>query len=175
MSSSVSDPSGRPGADGVSSPAAPDFVLEVRIGARRATVHEALCDLHRLEPLHPFIESIEALPASPALPKARRYRVVDRIPLGPFRLKTVYTAALEPVADDEVHGHAWQSPGITLRTIYTLTPGEGEDGGEADTRLAERCFVSAPWGFGGFVRRQARRAHAELLRGLKALLEGETG
>ena len=145
----------------------PDFVLETEIGAPPDEVHAALCDLHRLSPLHPLIESIDEIDPDPALPGATRYRVVDRIPIGPLRMKTTYVAALEAVSDTEVHGHAWQSPGVRLRTIYAL---EACDRG---ARLVERCHVHAPRWLRRFVVSQARAAHAEMLRGLGAMLEHE--
>ena len=145
---------------------APDFELDVEIGVVAEVVRETLADLDRLSPLHPLIESIEALPARSPYPTARWYRVVDRIPFGPWKLKTVYEAALEVVSDVEVHGHAWQSPGVRLLTVYHLTrAGDG-------TRLRERCSVTAPFGMRRFVVSQARGAHAEMLAGLKRLLEG---
>ena len=128
-------------------------------------MRDFLCDLRGYVPLHPFIESIEALPAMDALPGATVHRVVDRIPLGPFRLKTVYVAALEPRGDSEVRGHAWQSPKVRLHTRYGLAEVEG------GTRVAERCFVDAPRLLRPFVVSQARKAHDETLDGLKALLE----
>ena len=115
----------------------PDFELEVDVDVLRPVLHSFLCDLHRYVPLHPFIESIQDLPSSEDLPDARLYRVVDRVPLGPLKLKTVYVAALEPVSDSEVHGHAWQAPGIRLRTIYSLIERR------RSTRLVERCYVEA--------------------------------
>lgn len=143
----------------------PDFELECVIRVPLASLHAFLCDLHRYVPLHPFIESIQELPPREDLPNARSYRVVDRIPVGPFKLKTVYTAALDPVSDTEVHGHAWQSPGIRLKTVYSL------EEVEAGTRLVERCSVRArPW-LRPFVVGQARKAHAKTHDELKALLE----
>ena len=133
----------------------------------RLVAHAFLCDLRGYVPLHPFIESIHDLPEMDALPGAMVHRVVDRIPLGPFKLKTVYVAALEPRGDDEVRGHAWQSPGVRLHTRYGLADVV------SGTRLVERCFVDAPWWLRPFVVSQARKAHAETLDGLKALLEDE--
>lgn len=133
----------------------------------RSVVHAFLCDLHGYVPLHPFIESIQDLPELDALPGAKVHRVIDRIPVGPFKLKTVYVAALEPRSDDEVRGHAWQSPGVRLHTRYALTDVE------SGTRLVERCFVDAPRWLRRFVVSQARKAHDETLDGLKALLEDE--
>jgi hypothetical protein len=146
-------------------PTSPDFELECEIAVPLPALQAFLCDLHRYVPLHPFIESIEDLPGSLELPNARRYRVVDRIPLGPFKLKTVYTAALDPVSATEVHGYAWQSPGIRLRTIYLLA----EAG--AGTRLVERCAIIANPLLRRFVVGQAHTAHAKTLLEMKALLE----
>lgn len=152
-----------------------DFELTVEIAVPRAVAHAHLCSLESLAPLHPLIVSIQALPPRADLPRARHYRVVDRIPVGPFHLKAVYTAALDPVADDEVHGHAWQSPGVYLHTVYRLEPGAGgaagASGAPATTRLREQVALRAPFGLRGFVTRQARDAHRTTLEKMKALLE----
>ena len=131
----------------------------------RAVLHAFLCDLDNYVPLHPLIESIRALPARPERPRARRYRVVDQIPVGPVRMRTAYTAELEPVSDHEVRGEAWQSPGVHLVTRYQL-----EDRGPA-TRLREQVTLEAPFGLRRFVQRQARSAHRVTLQKMKALLE----
>ena len=130
-------------------------------------MRDFLCDLRGYVPLHPFIESIQDLPEMEALPGAKVHRVIDRIPLGPFKLKTVYVAALEPRGDDEVRGHAWQQASVRLHTRYGLVDHEG------GTRLVERCFVDAPRLLRPFVVSQARKAHDETLDGVKALLEDE--
>ena len=142
------------------------FEHEIEIAVPRATLHAFLCDLDNYVPLHPLIESIRALPARPERPRARRYRVVDQIPVGPFRMRTVYTAALEPISDHEVQGEAWQSPGIHLLTVYQL-----EERGPA-TRLREQVTLRAPFGLRRFVHRQARDSHGVTLEKMKALLEG---
>ena len=148
-------------------PSSVDFVHEIEICVPRARLHDFLCDLQNYLPLHPLIESIQELSPSEAMPHARRYRVVDRIPFGPFRFRSVYTAALESVTEHEVHGHAWQSPGIRLHTIYALE--ESSSG----TRLVERVTIEAPRILRRFVLRQARQSHAETLAKMKALLEGQ--
>lgn len=149
----------------------PDFELDVAIDVAPEVLRAFLVDLHRYVPLHPFIESIQDLPVDASIPEARRYRVVDRIPMGPFKLKTVYVAALEPVSALEVHGHAWQSPGIRLRTVYSI---EAPTRRGEPTRLVERCHVDAGRLMRGYVVRQARSAHRETLDGMKHLLEAET-
>jgi len=142
-----------------------DFMHSIEIQIARPKLHSFLCDLENYVPLHPLIESIDELSPTDELPKARRYRVVDQIPVGPFRLRTVYTAALDPVSESEVHGHAWQWPGIQLLTVYSL--GEIESG----TRIVEHVSVSAPRLMRSFVVRQASQSHLETLGKMKKLLE----
>jgi hypothetical protein len=142
-----------------------DFKLERDIEVSPSALHRFLCDLNNYTPLHPLIESIEELEPSRELPLAKRYRVVDRISFGPFKLRTVYIAALDPVAEDEVHGYAWQFPSIRLHTIYSLTRIA------IGTHLEERVCVEAPWLLRRFVIEQARRAHAETLVKMGILLE----
>jgi hypothetical protein len=141
------------------------FELEIEIAVRRARLHAFLGDLAHFSALHPLIESIRPLPVDPARPRALRYRVVDRLPVGPFRLRTVYTAALEPISDHEIRGEAWQSPGVHLLTRYQL-----EERGDT-TRLRESVSLEAPFGLRRFVHHQARSAHRTTLERIKRLLE----
>ncbi len=147
--------------------AAIDFVHEIDIRVAPTRLHSFLCDLHNYVSLHPLIESIEEISPAEGRPRARRYRVVDRIPLGPFKIRTVYTAALDPVSEHEVHGHAWQSLGIRLHTVYLLK--EVASG----THLVERVSVSAPRILRGFVVSQARKSHQETLAKMKVWLQGD--
>ncbi|MFT5696418.1 MAG: hypothetical protein ACI9QQ_002398 [Myxococcota bacterium] len=143
------------------------FTHEVEIHVELARLYEFLCNLDNYTALHPLIESIEELPRADALPNARRYRVTDRIALGPLRMKAVYTAALDPVSPHEVHGHAWQSPGIRLITVYTLREVAGA------VLLKETVSVRAPWLLRRFVTHQAEASHRETLVKMKALLEAQ--
>lgn len=142
-----------------------DFTHEIEIRVPPSRLHAFLCDLHNYVPLHPLIESIEEIPPPEEILRARGYRVVDRIPFGPFKMRTVYTAALEPVSEYEVRGYAWQSPGIRLDTVYRL------DEIVSGTLLVEQVTVSAPRVLRSFVVSQARKSHEEMLAKMKALLE----
>lgn len=144
-----------------------DFTHETEMRVAPTRLHEFLCDPNNYVPLHPLIESIEEIDPLDEMPNARRYRVVDRIPMGPFKLRTVDTAALDPVSDLEVHGHAWQSPGIRLLTVYRLS--EVASG----TRLVEQVSVSANRLLRGYVISQASKSHLETLGKMKVLLEAE--
>jgi len=144
---------------------APTFTYEIEIKVSRALLHSFLCDLHNYLTLHPLIASIEELPSSPERPAAQRYRVIDRIPIGPLRIRTSYIAELEPVSEGLVRGRAWQWPGVRLTTEYELRVVA------AGTQLVERVAVDAPRIIRSFVTQQARRAHEETLEKMKALLE----
>jgi hypothetical protein len=147
-----------------------EFTLEIDLATSPTAVRAFLLDLDNLAPLHPLIESIELLDSRPERPAARRYRVVDQIPIGPFRMRTVYTAELEGLSAIEVCGRAWQSPGITLETRYRLSPWEAGTG-EPGTHLVEHVRIQAPFGLGRFVSSQAASAHAATLAEMKRLLE----
>ena len=137
--------------------------IELRVPPE--TLLSFLSDLHHHRDLHPLIERIEDLPPAPERPAARRYRVVDRLRLGPLRFRTTYVAELEPASASEIRGTAWQSPGVEVHTRYRVTPApEG-------TRLCEDAIVKAPRLLLGYVRRQAEAAHRETLAKLKAHLE----
>lgn len=142
-----------------------EFEHVIEMAVAPATLRAFLADLENYVPLHPLIESIRPLPPRADRPHAKHYRVVDRIPFGPIRLKAVYTAALDPVSPTEVHGLAWQSPGIHLHTVYRIEPKP------AGLRLREQVRVEAPWPLLRFVVGQASASHRTTLHEMKALLE----
>lgn len=154
--------SGQPGSRAISQ----QFRLQRDIRCSSATVHEFLCDLHNYEELHPLIETISDLETAADLPHVRRYRVVDRVQFGPLRLRIVYTAALQALTPTTVRGYAWQFPGVRLETLYEIS--ESSPGLSC---VCESVRVSAPWGLGRMVTRQARDAHRKTLERLKRHLE----
>ena len=141
------------------------FQMTLEIGAELAEVHGLLADLDQLRVLHPLIETIRELPSTAERPDARRYSVVDRLRLGPLRLRSEYLAELHVVSDTQVEGRAWQRPAIELHTIYRMTasaPG---------TRLTETTTLHAPRLLRGFVRHQAEKAHRGMLENLRSHFE----
>ena len=145
------------------------FEQSIEIAAAPEVVHALLADLHRHRDLHPLIERIEDLPAQPGRPGVRRYRVTDRIRLGPLSLRIHYVAEIAPVAPDEILAAAWQSPGVEVRTRYQLA--RAPDGG---TRLREEVVLKARLLLIGFAHRQAEAAHRATFAKLKLLLESES-
>ena len=147
---------------------ASDFTHEIVIGVPYPQVRDFLADLHNIVPLHPLIISMEDLPALREMPGVRRYRVTDRIALGPLRMRVRYTAAIEVLGKHEILAHAWQSPGIHLRTVYRM-----KEAGE-ETRVTEDVWVEAPRILRGYVIDQASQSHEKMLTEMKTLLENRS-
>ena len=143
------------------------FQLSLEIGAAPAAVHAVLGDFEQLRVLHPLIESVQGLAAKPERPLANRYRVVDRMRVGPLRYRTAYIAELHVVSNDEIEGRAWQGPWVELCTTYRV--GASERG----ARIREATTLTTPWPLSSFVRRQAAAAHLGMLENLRAHLEAE--
>ena len=101
-------------------------------------------------------------------PDARRYSVVDRLKLGPFRLRTEYVAELRVVSDSEIEGRAWQRPAIELHTTYRVAASA------RGTRLTETTTLDAPRLFMGFVLRQAEKAHRDMLENMRSHFENRS-
>src|SRR5688572_7642676 len=97
------------------------FEQSIEIAAAPEQAHAFLADLHRHRDLHPLIERIQDLAAQPGRSDVRRYRVTDRMRLGPLSFRIAYVAEIEAVPPDLILGTAWQSPGVELRTRYRIT------------------------------------------------------
>lgn len=129
-------------------------------------VRDYYVDLDNTRLVHPLIVSVELL-SRIETPDGYRvsYQVVDRIPLGPVTLKVTYRARLHvPVAGD-VHTEADQSPGVRLRATVSFEPTEG------GTRITERIWFAAPRPLAAFTVREAVKAHAKMLYGIRRHFE----
>jgi hypothetical protein len=129
------------------------FEQSIVIAAAPGVVHAFLSDLHRHRDLHPLIERIEDLPPHPGRPDVRRYRVTDRMHLGPLSFRIHYVAEIRPVPPDLILGTAWQSPGVEVRTQYRVAAGPG--GG---TLVREDVRLKAPFVLINALRRAGARA-----------------
>jgi Polyketide cyclase / dehydrase and lipid transport len=141
------------------------FEESVDIRAPADLVHARLVDLHRHRDLHPLIERIDDLPSDPLRPAARRYRVTDRLRLGPFHFRIHYVAEIEAISSSEIRGTAWQTPGVEVRTHFRVTAAP------FGARVREKAVLKAPWPLIGYAARQAKSAHRETLAKLKIQLE----
>ncbi len=125
-------------------------------------VRDFYVNLDNIKLVHPLIVSVEALSRSET-PDGylQSYRVIDRIPLGPFTIKITYRARLQVPADGDVMTEADQFPRVRLRGTVSFEPIE------AGTRVTERIRIAAPRLLGPMTTREAVRAHIAMLAGIR--------
>lgn len=135
-------------------PAAPDDVRDFYV------------DLDNIKLVHPLIVSVQATSRTET-PEGylQSYRVVDRIPLGPFTMRITYRARLHVRNDGEVTTEADQSPGVRLRGTVSFADID------RGTRITERIRIAAPRPLAGTTTREAVKAHIEMLAGIRRHFE----
>jgi hypothetical protein len=140
--------------------------LSEEVPAPPGDVRDFYVDLGNIKLVHPLIVSVRATSRTET-PDGylQSYRVVDRIPLGPFTIKTAYQARLHVRADGDVMTEADQSPGVHLRGTVSFEP---IDGG---TRLTERIRIAAPRPLAPVTTREAVKAHIAMLAGIRRHFE----
>jgi hypothetical protein len=140
--------------------------LSEEVPAPPDDVRDFYVDLDNIKLVHPLIVSVQATSRTET-PDGylQSYRVVDRIPLGPFTVKTAYRARLHVRADGVVLTEADQSPGVRLRGTVSFEP---IDGG---TRLTERIRIAAPRPLAPMTTREAVKAHIAMLEGIRRHFE----
>jgi len=129
-------------------------------------VRDFYVDLDNIKIVHPLIVSVESLSRDDT-PEGylHSYRVVDRIPLGPFTMQINYRARLHVRRDGDVLTEADQSPGVRLRGTVSFEPID------AGTRVTERIHIAAPRLLAAVTTREAVKAHAEMLAGIRRHFE----
>jgi hypothetical protein len=129
-------------------------------------VRDFYVDLDNIKLVHPLIVSVQAISRTET-PDGylQSYRVVDRIPLGPFTIKTAYRARLHVRTDGDVTTEADQSPGVQLRGTVSFEPVDG------CTRVTERIRIAAPRPLAAVTTREAVKAHIAMLAGIRRHFE----
>ena len=129
-------------------------------------VRDFYVDLDNIKLVHPLIVSVQATSRTET-PDGylQSYQVVDRIPLGPFTIKTAYRARLHVRAGGDVMTEADQSPGVRLRGTVSF---EAVAGG---TRVTERIRIAAPRPLAAVTTREAVKAHIAMLAGIRRHFE----
>ena len=123
-------------------------------------------DLDNIKLVHPLIVSVQTMSRTETPDGYRQsYRVVDRIPLGPFTMQITYQARLHVPAEGDVLTEADQSPGVRLRGTVSFEP---IDGG---TRVTERIRIAAPRPLAAITTREAVKAHIAMLAGIRRHFE----
>ena len=137
------------------------------VPASPEAVRDFYVDLDSLTLVHPLIVSVEELSRDDLADGGyrQRYRVVDRVRMGPFRFQIAYRAQWDVPVQGDVLTEAVQSPGVRLRGTVSFEP---IDGG---TRLTERIRISAPRPLAGYTNREAVKAHVAMLASIRAHFE----
>lgn len=143
-----------------------DRTLSEHVPAPPDAVRDFYVDLDNIRLVHPLIVSVETVSCNQTPDGYRQtYRVVDRIPLGPFMIRTSYRARLWVPVSGDVLTEADQSPGVRLRGTVSFEP---VDGG---TRVTERISITAPRLLAGVTIREGVRAHVKMLAGIRTHFE----
>ena len=148
------------------------FEQSITVAAPVERVRAALATLTAHDRLHPLIVSVQALPGGVAADGSAlsRYRIVDRVRMGPLTLRVTYRAEIAVDATGAVVSDAYQSPGVHLHVVARLTA-LPPTAGAPQTRVDETVTVEAPRLLLGYVGAQARQSHRALYANLKAWLE----
>ena len=123
-------------------------------------------DLDTIRLVHPLVVSVRTVDRTvTADGYVQTYRVSDRIPLGPLRLRSSYVARLSVPVTGDVSSEARQFPRVRLRGSVTFEPTP------TGTRIVERIRIEAPWPLASVTTRKAVEAHTEMLAGIRRSFE----
>jgi hypothetical protein len=142
------------------------FEKEIFIRATVPAVIGVISNYSQHDRIHPLIEKVKR--AMDAPPGVERFFITDNLQWGPFQFKIKYQADIVSVTQDTVHTEAYQSPNTHVTNISTVRPsGEG-------VILHETITMRAPDLLFGYAFKQAQAAHEELLKRIKAYVEGQS-
>jgi hypothetical protein len=123
-------------------PAAPDQVRDFYV------------DLDNIKRVHPLVVAVRSTGRNESADGyVQTYRVQDRIPLGPFTLRTSYVARLQVPTVGDVLAEARQFPLVRLNSTVKF------DHIETGTRITEHMRVQAPRPLAGVTAKEATKAH----------------
>jgi Polyketide cyclase / dehydrase and lipid transport len=138
------------------------FELSVVVPAEPEKVREFLADMRECARIHPLITRVVRL--SRRMPDIDRYRIRDRMRLGPITIAFSYLVETTRTPEGDIVSDAYQFPRIHLHNRTSCTP--TQDG----TLVHEQVTITAPRFLVGTVRREGIRAHRAMLDNLAALL-----
>ena len=136
------------------------------VPARPDDVRGFYADLDNIRLVHPLVVSVRTVDRSETADGyVQTYRVSDRIPLGPMRLRTSYVARLYVPVVGDVLTEARQFPRVRLSSAVAFQPTE------MGTRVVERMRIEAPRPLAPVAIRKAVEAHAVMLAGIRRRFE----
>lgn len=119
-------------------------------------------DLDNIKLVHPLVVSVRTVDRSETADGyVQTYRVSDRVPLGPLRLRTSYVARLYVPVTGDVLTEARQFPRVRLSSNVTFGPTR------TGTRVVERIRIEAPRPLASVITTKAFEAHVEMLAGIR--------
>jgi hypothetical protein len=129
-------------------------------------VRDFYVDLDNIKQVHPLVVAVRATHRRhTADGYVQTYRVQDRIPLGPLRLRISYVARLHVPDTGAVMAEARQFPRVRLRTTVTFEPID------VGTRITEHMRIEAPRVLAAMTTREAVKAHTAMLAGMRGCFE----
>jgi hypothetical protein len=141
-------------------------ILTEEVPAAPEQVRAFYVDLDNMKLVHPLVVSVRRTASRQADDGyVQRYRVTDRIRLGPIVIRISYRAWLHVPAHGDVITEARQFPGVRLRGAVTFEPIQG------GTRIVERIRIVAPRPLAAVTIRQAASAHIAMLAGMRRRFE----
>ena len=143
-----------------------EHTVSEEIPAPPDEVRDFYVDLDNIKRVHPLVVAVRATDRrQTADGYVQGYRVQDRIPLGPLRLRISYVARLHVPDVGDVTAEARQFPWIRLRTTVTFEPID------AGTRITEHMRIDAPRALATMTVREAVNAHTVMLAGMRCCFE----
>lgn len=132
-----------------------------------ADVRAFYADLENIRLVHPLVVSLRTVYRSETADGYEQaYRVTDRVPVGPLRLRTSYRAHVRVPPAGDIATDARQFPRIRLRGRVSFAPTA------TGTRVTETVEIEAPRPLLAFTAGQAASAHTAMLAGIRRHFEG---
>jgi ligand-binding SRPBCC domain-containing protein len=141
------------------------FLNRIIIKAPAADIYNYLMDPQNLTHLHPLIIGVKQLPGIRI--GSARVEIQDKIiVLGLIPIYKKYEASFTAIEQDkQMLLETFTSPGIHIKNTITLAISGKE------TKVEEQVIVEVPAWIAGFVMKQIRFSHGEMLQTLKKTLE----
>ena len=129
-------------------------------------VRDFYVNLDNIKQVHPLVVAVHTTDRrETADGYVQTYRVQDRIPMGPLRLRISYVAILHVPLSGDVTAESRQFPRVRLHTTVTFEPIA------AGTRVTEHMRIEAPRVLAGMTTREAVKAHITMLAGIRQIFE----
>jgi hypothetical protein len=129
-------------------------------------VRDFYVNLDNIKRVHPLVVAVRTTDRRQAADGyVQTYRVQDRIPMGPLRLRISYVARLHVPHTGDVTAESRQFPRVRLHTTVAFEPiGAG-------TRVTEHMRIEAPRVLAAMTAREAVNAHTAMLAGMRRCFE----